>query len=104
MVTNIRYYFCCRSVWYSSLCLSHFGIVCCIYLFILFFNNFNFHYRADQGELFEKIFHSGCYSEKDGKQVFRQILDAIAYLHDNNIAHRDLKVINKIILIINKNQ
>lgn len=35
----------------------------------------------------------GCYSEKDGKQVFRQILDAIAYLHDNNIAHRDLKVL-----------
>eukprot|EP00026_Physarum_polycephalum_P002654 Phypoly_transcript_02662.p1 GENE.Phypoly_transcript_02662~~Phypoly_transcript_02662.p1 ORF type:complete len:822 (-),score=149.61 Phypoly_transcript_02662:108-2573(-) len=56
---------------------------------------------ANQGELFEKIFNQGCYSEREGKQVFRQILDAIAYLHDNKIAHRDLKPEN--ILLHNNN-
>eukprot|EP01124_Arcella_intermedia_P011824 TRINITY_DN181_c0_g1_i3.p1 TRINITY_DN181_c0_g1~~TRINITY_DN181_c0_g1_i3.p1 ORF type:complete len:434 (-),score=98.70 TRINITY_DN181_c0_g1_i3:723-2024(-) len=43
------------------------------------------------GELFEEIVKRGSYSEHDAALVVRQIIDAVAYMHSNNIAHRDLK-------------
>jgi len=43
------------------------------------------------GELFDHIVNRGHYSEHDAALVIRQIIEAVAYLHSNNIAHRDLK-------------
>lgn len=32
------------------------------------------------------------YSEKDASCVIQQVLEAVSYLHENDIVHRDLKV------------
>lgn len=43
------------------------------------------------GELFDRIVERGFYSEKDAALVVQQLLEAIKYLHENDITHRDLK-------------
>jgi serine/threonine-protein kinase Chk2 len=43
------------------------------------------------GELFDKIVSVGSFSEAKAKELFRQMLDAVGYLHNQGIAHRDLK-------------
>lgn len=46
---------------------------------------------ATGGELFDRICEQGKFTEKDASQTIRQVLDAVNYLHDNNVVHRDLK-------------
>ncbi|XP_063705272.1 ribosomal protein S6 kinase alpha-5-like [Culicoides brevitarsis] len=43
------------------------------------------------GELFERIRTSRCFTEKKARTYFRQIVDAVAFMHAHGIAHRDLK-------------
>ena len=43
------------------------------------------------GELFDKIVEKEHYEEKEAAKVFKQIMTAINYCHEQNIAHRDLK-------------
>ena len=43
------------------------------------------------GELFDKIIEEGHFPENECKELFQQLVDAIAYLHGLGIAHRDLK-------------
>lgn len=44
------------------------------------------------GELFDRIQDCRQLKELEAKLIFYQIAQAVKYLHDNNITHRDLKV------------
>ena len=48
--------------------------------------------RVDGGELFDRIVEKGTYSELDASNLVKQVLEAVGYLHELNIIHRDLKV------------
>ncbi|KAL5467652.1 hypothetical protein EMCRGX_G031913 [Ephydatia muelleri] len=49
---------------------------------------------ASGGDLFDRIYQKGRFTEKSGKSVLRMLLSAIAYIHSNGIVHRDLKLEN----------
>ena len=49
-------------------------------------------FRVSGGELFDRIVEKGFYTERDASKLIHQILDAVKYLHDMGIVHRDLKV------------
>ena len=53
---------------------------------------------AEKGDLLQIIQNEGAFSEEKGKQTFRDICKGTKYLHDKNIAHRDLKCENILIL------
>uniref|UniRef100_A0A158P8M3 Protein kinase domain-containing protein n=1 Tax=Angiostrongylus cantonensis TaxID=6313 RepID=A0A158P8M3_ANGCA len=43
------------------------------------------------GELFDRIVAKGSYTEKDASHLIRQVLHAVAFMHENGVVHRDLK-------------
>lgn len=43
---------------------------------------------ATGGELFDRICEYGKFTEKDASQTIRQVLEAVDYLHFNNVVHR----------------
>lgn len=43
---------------------------------------------ATGGELFDRICEYGKFTEKDASQTIRQVLEAVDYLHYNNVVHR----------------
>jgi serine/threonine protein kinase len=46
------------------------------------------------GELFDYLVEKGRLSEDETRLIFGQLCLAVAYLHENNIVHRDLKLEN----------
>lgn len=64
--------------------------------FFLFYCVFLFAYllfRATGGDLFHSLELQAKFNESDAKRIFKQILEALQYLHnEKHTAHRDLKV------------
>lgn len=50
------------------------------------------------GELFDRIKEQGHYSEQDASKVLRQMTEGILYMHNQGIAHCDLKPDNFLFL------
>lgn len=46
---------------------------------------------SDGGEIFNKIIEYTYFSETLAKHVFAQLLNAVRFLHQNNVVHRDIK-------------
>ena len=53
---------------------------------------------ATGGELFYRICEKGKFTEKDASATIKQVLQAVDYLHQNNVVHRDLKPENLLYL------
>lgn len=51
-----------------------------------------FFHRVTGGELFDRIVEKGSYTEKDAADLIRQVLEAVDYMHEQGVVHRDLKV------------
>lgn len=55
-------------------------------------NHSQYIFRVTGGELFDRIVEKGSYTEKDASGLIRQVLEAVDYMHDQGVVHRDLKV------------
>lgn len=42
--------------------------------------------------MFDRIVEKGSYTEKDAADLIRQVLEAVDYMHEQGVVHRDLKV------------
>jgi len=47
---------------------------------------------APGGEIFDHLVRNGRMAESEARRVFRQIVLAVHYLHQQRVVHRDLKV------------
>ena len=46
---------------------------------------------VSDGDLLHAILEHGCFTEPQARRLFRQLCEAVRYLHNKNIVHRDLK-------------
>ena len=44
---------------------------------------FSSNHRVTGGELFDRIVEKGSYTEKDAADLIKQVLSAVAYMHDS---------------------
>ncbi|XP_068121495.1 testis-specific serine/threonine-protein kinase 3 isoform X2 [Hyperolius riggenbachi] len=52
---------------------------------------------ADGGDIFDHIIKNGAFPEDDAQTLFHQLVEAIHYLHNRGVAHRDLKCENTLL-------
>eukprot|EP00326_Haptolina_ericina_P011076 CAMPEP_0181226976 /NCGR_PEP_ID=MMETSP1096-20121128/32541_1 /TAXON_ID=156174 ORGANISM="Chrysochromulina ericina, Strain CCMP281" /NCGR_SAMPLE_ID=MMETSP1096 /ASSEMBLY_ACC=CAM_ASM_000453 /LENGTH=354 /DNA_ID=CAMNT_0023320349 /DNA_START=44 /DNA_END=1108 /DNA_ORIENTATION=- len=52
---------------------------------------------ATKGELFGRVIQSGSLTEADARPYFTQLMNAVKFMHDKGVAHRDLKLENVLI-------
>mmetsp|Transcript_34634 Transcript_34634/g.69966 ORF Transcript_34634/g.69966 Transcript_34634/m.69966 type:complete len:781 (-) Transcript_34634:3058-5400(-) len=52
------------------------------------------------GDVFDRIVEKNHYTELDARNLARELLSAVAYMHDRGVAHRDLKPQN--LLLVSK--
>ena len=76
----------------SELC----NIFVCTMIKILFTTPFYFQY-CPEGELFDYIVSKDRLEEDEARIFFRQIVSAVAYIHNNGYAHRDLKPVSSLL-------
>jgi len=50
------------------------------------------------GELYEEIVRRKSFTEKDASHIMKQLISALAYLHERGIVHRDLKLENLLLV------
>uniref|UniRef100_A0A7S3BL87 non-specific serine/threonine protein kinase n=1 Tax=Haptolina ericina TaxID=156174 RepID=A0A7S3BL87_9EUKA len=53
---------------------------------------------ATKGELFGRVIQSGSLTEADARPYFTQLMNAVKFMHDKGVAHRDLKLENVLLL------
>ena len=46
------------------------------------------------GDLLDSVIDNGTYNEADAREIFTQVLDGVAHMHERGVVHRDLKVEN----------
>jgi calcium/calmodulin-dependent protein kinase I len=61
-------------------------------LFFLYIFYYVYVCSVTGGELFDRIVEKGSYTEKDASGLIRQVLEAVDYMHEQGVVHRDLKV------------
>ncbi len=49
---------------------------------------------AENGDLLDYLNYRGALEEEEARHVFKQMCQAISYLHSSGIAHRDIKLEN----------
>jgi len=52
----------------------------------------------DGGDLFDRLGHKSQYTESDARDLCSKLLQAVSFLHDNDIAHCDLKHNNLLLM------
>ena len=48
---------------------------------------------ATNGELFSRVINAGSLTEADARRYFMELVDAVKYMHEHNVVHRDLKLV-----------
>ena len=84
--------------------LNHKNIIKCYHSFAYDDHFFTIMDNAKGGELSSLLKEKGRLSEKEAKNIFEQIYQAVNYIHGKNIIHRDLKPNNILFLDEEKTQ
>lgn len=79
--------------------LKHRNIVGAVEIFKDYFKNEVYQVMefVEGHEILDTVASMGCYDEADAQFIYRQILEGIAYMHQQRICHRDIKPSNILI-------